>query len=179
MSDRVERGTKIVLTGVFLGLFGLFVFVNVRTGWLRFFLPGWFDIALLALATFRLGRLIAYDRVFEPFRAPFTRTVPDETGAGESVEPRGKGVRQAIGQLISCPICAGTWVAAILVYLLLLYPDVTRLFLTFTAVIGAAELLNGVNEALCWRAERDRALAGRERALAGRSATEKQSGQPQ
>jgi hypothetical protein len=33
-----------------------------------------------------LAGWIAYDVVMEPLRWPFARTVPDETGAGRSVE---------------------------------------------------------------------------------------------
>lgn len=120
------------------------------------------DLVLLVLATFRLGRLIAYDVVMEPFRRPFARTVPDATGAGETVEPSGTGVRRALGQLFSCPICTGTWVAAFLVYGLYTVPGPTRVFLVIMAVIGAAELLNGVEEAFCWSGQLARTMAGRQ-----------------
>jgi hypothetical protein len=66
------------------------------------------DFLLLSLATFRLGRLTAYDKVAEPLRKPFTRTTMDDYGAAETVELRGCGVRRAIGELLARPICAGT-----------------------------------------------------------------------
>jgi hypothetical protein len=120
------------------------------------------DLALLVLATFRLGRLIAYDVVMEPFRRPFARTVPDATGAGETVEPHGTGVRRALGQLFSCPICTGTWVAAVLVYGLYTFPGPTRVFLAIMAVIGAAELLNALEETFCWSGQLARTVTGKQ-----------------
>lgn len=112
-SLRREQNTKIALTVLFFAVFAAFTAWMLTAGpGLAVFQIGPFDLTLLALATFRLGRLIAYDRVMEPFRQFFTQTVPDATGAGDSVEPKGHGVQQALGQLISCPICAGTWVAA-------------------------------------------------------------------
>jgi hypothetical protein len=121
---------------------------------------GWLDLVLLIFATYRLGHLISYDRVTEPIRLLFTETLPDPTGAGETVEAKGEGFQQAIGQLLCCPICSGTWVAAGLVYALYLWPDPMRLFLTMTAAIGAAEILNAVGEALSWTGQHKRTLSG-------------------
>jgi hypothetical protein len=105
---------------------------------------------MLALSTFRLGRMVAYDKVLHPVREPFTETVPDNTGAGLTVEPEGFGARRAIGELISCPTCAGTWMAALQVYALQLFPGPARMFVAMMAAVGAAELLGSVQEALGW-----------------------------
>jgi len=153
---RAEHTTKTLLTLLFLALFAAFAWWQRD----RIFQFSPFDLVLLSLATLRIGRLIAYDLVTEPIRAPFAKTVPDETGAGESVEPRGSGVQRALGQLISCPICAGTWVAAFLVYALIAFPQPARIFLALTAAIGLAEILNGLIEALCWSGQVSRTQAG-------------------
>ena len=160
-SKKKEYYAKILLISIFLGGFALFI------GWMTIYGPGWqafqlswLDLTLLGLATYRLGRLIAYDRVMEPFRQFFTVTGPDSTGAGDSVEPKGTGFQQSLGQLISCPICAGTWVAALLVYLLYLFPGPMHVFLTMTAAIGLAELFNAVTEAWCWTGQNNRVMAG-------------------
>jgi uncharacterized membrane-anchored protein YitT (DUF2179 family) len=160
-SGRSELVTKVVLTLFFLGMTGLFCLVSALTNRLQIIYT-WsvFDFILLSLATFRLGRLVAYARVMEPFRLPFARTVRDSTGAGESVEARGEGVRQAIGQLITCPICAGTWIAAGLVFSLVWLPDFTRVFLWMTAGIAAAEIINSLVEALCWGGQLSRVRVG-------------------
>jgi len=146
---------------VFIGGFGLFIYWRTgRLPSLEEFNFSALDLAMLAFAVYRLGRLVAYDVVMEPLRRPFTRTVPDPTGAGDTVEPYGTGARKAIGQLISCPICAGTWVSAILVYGLYAYPGPARVFLAMTAAIGAAELLNSVTEIFCWSGQYARELTG-------------------
>ncbi|NLG95792.1 MAG: DUF1360 domain-containing protein [Chloroflexi bacterium] len=160
-SVRMEYLAKLILIVVFLGGFALF------TGWMMIYGPGlevfslsWMDLVLLAFATYRLGHLIAYDRVTEPLRSFFTKTVPDPTGAGDTVEPKGKGFQQAFGQLLSCPICSGTWVAALLVYALYLFPGPTRVFLVMTAAIGAAELINAASEMFCWTGQYMRTMSG-------------------
>lgn len=118
------------------------------------------ELLLLGFATMRLGRLVAFSQVMEPFRAPFAVTVPDDSGAGESVIARGQGVRQAVGQLITCPICAGTWIAAALVYGLYAFPGPGHVFLYMTAAIGIAEVLHSLTEALCWSSSNARVQAG-------------------
>lgn len=156
-----EYQTKVLLMIIFLAGFGLFVlWRSGQASRLEDFRLSWLDLTMLALSAYRLGRLIAYDVVMEPLRRPFTRTVPDATGAGDTVEARGSGARKAIGQLISCPICAGTWVAALLVYGLYAFPGPARVFLAMTAAIGAAELLNSLTEILCWSGQYARELTG-------------------
>jgi hypothetical protein len=160
-SKQKEYLAKGVLTFVFLGGFAAF------TGWmltagpgLDGFQPTWIELFILGFATYRLGRLIAYDRVMEPFRQFFTTTGPDPTGAGDSVSPKGQGFQQSIGQLICCPICAGTWIAALLTYLLILFPGPARVFLTMTTAIAIAELLGAVTEAASWGGQYARTAAG-------------------
>lgn len=156
-----EYTAKIAFIGIFLSIFA--AFVSRLSIWRRSREPYKlqpFDLLLLTLSTFRLGRMVAYDRVAEPIRQPFTKTVPDETGAGESVEPRGEGLRQALGQLLSCPICAGTWIAAGLVYGLQTLTNPTRVFLAIMSTIGLAEILNALTEALSWAGQLARKLSG-------------------
>jgi hypothetical protein len=155
--------TKLGLITLFLGTFAAFVSLpRVRRRHARALDLPLTDLAMLATATFRLGRLVAYDEVFEPVRAPVTATRPDDSGAGEAVVPRGAGVRRALGELVSCPICAGTWISAGLVYALHLFPSPTRVFLAILSTIGTAEILNALTESLSWSSERARKLAGTE-----------------
>jgi hypothetical protein len=153
---RREYAAKLVLTCLFLGLFAIFLLTqqvkDVKLSAL--------DLILLGLATFRLGNLVAYDHVFEPLRAPFAVTVPDGTGAGDSVEARGTGVQRALGQLVSCPICSGTWIAAFLVYGLALFSGPTRLFLWMAAAVGLAQVIGATVEALSWSGAYSRARTG-------------------
>jgi hypothetical protein len=76
------------------------------------------------------------------------------------VVPEGEGVRRAIGELFSCPICAGTWIASALVYGLEIAPRPTRIFLAIMSAIGLSEIFNSATEALQWTGEAARKQAG-------------------
>ena len=154
--SRERRATYLGLIGLFLSTFGAVAAAGPK----KPFQPRPFDLVMLALSTFRLGRLIAYDQVLHPVREPFTETVPDGTGAGLTVEPEGHGARRAIGELLSCPTCAGTWIAALQVYALQLFPGPARMFVTVMAAVGAAELLGSAQEALGWSGQVARQQAG-------------------
>ena len=93
------------------------------------------DLLLLGVATHKLSRLIAKDRVTSPLRAPFTE-YEGPAGASEVKEKvRGRGMRRAIGDLITCPFCMGPWVAAALAFGFMFKPRATRLISgIFTAV---------------------------------------------
>jgi hypothetical protein len=84
------------------------------------------DLVLVTVASHKASRLIAKDRVTSGIRAPFTR-YQGSAGPGEiSEEPRGRGLRRAIGELIACPYCLGMWTSALLVAGLLVAPRSTR-----------------------------------------------------
>ncbi len=153
-----NRATKLSLTGAFLAIMAAF---SARLGRRQETLeirP--FELVLLGLSTYRTGRLVAFDRVAAPLREPFTETKADDSGAGETVVARGSGTRWVLGELISCPVCVGTWVAAGLVYGLHLAPRPTRVYLAVMGTTGAAELLNYSAEALGWLGRAARKDAG-------------------
>ncbi len=143
------RATKLTLVSVFLALLGTFA---ARLMPDRDLTPRPYELLMLGLASFRIGRMVAYEGVAEPLREPFTRTQPDASGVGQTVVARGEGVRFVLGQLMSCPICIGTWVAAGLVYGLQLVPRPTRLLLAIMSTVGAAQLCHSATEWLDWNA---------------------------
>ena len=153
-----NRATKLSLTGVFLAIMAAFSARMSGRGETLEIRP--FDLVLLGLSTYRTGRLVAFERVTAPLREPFTETKPDDSGAGETVVARGAGTRRVLGELISCPVCVGTWVAAGLVYGLHLAPRPTRVYLAVMGTTGAAELLNCSAEALGWLGRAARREAG-------------------
>jgi hypothetical protein len=74
--------------------------------------PGALDVVLAGLATQKLSRLVTKDKVTSFIRAPFTR-FEEPAGHGElSEQPRGEGMRHAVGELLVCPYCLGQWVGA-------------------------------------------------------------------
>src|SRR5438067_8656633 len=60
---------------------------------------GLLDLALLGIATHKLSRIVAKDRITSILRAPFVNYIRS-AGAGEvEEEPRGRGIQRGIGQL--------------------------------------------------------------------------------
>jgi uncharacterized protein DUF1360 len=103
--------------------------------------PGLADVALAGLATQKVSRLIARDKVTSFLRAPFTR-FQDKAGQGELEEaPRGSGMRLAIGELLVCPYCMAQWVSGGVAAGWILAPRTTRLL---TAMWAAQALADGV-----------------------------------
>src|SRR5215217_394604 len=85
------------------------------------------DVVLAGIATHKLSRLIAKDKVTAFVRAPFTR-FQEPAGHGEvEEEPRGRGLRYAIGELLVCPYCLAQWVAGGFTVGYVYAPRLTRL----------------------------------------------------
>lgn len=143
-----ERATYLTLIGVFTGLVGAVALRDKQKDETVRLHPT--DLAVLGLATFRAGRIVAYDRVTQPLRAPITETESDEYGAAENVVAEGEGVRKAFGELVSCPSCVGVWVAAGLICGLQIAPGPTRLAAAILGVSGLGDLLDNASEALSW-----------------------------
>jgi hypothetical protein len=144
------RATKLTLMSVFVGVLCTFAARLMHKGQDLNLRP--FDLLMLGLTSFRVGRMIAFEGVAAPLREPFTETRPDDSGAGQTVVATGHGARHVIGELMSCPICAGTWVAALLVYMLHLLPGPTRVFLAIMSTTGVAETTYSLTEWLDWNA---------------------------
>ena len=85
-----------------------------------------------------MSRLVAKDSVTSPLRAPFTRCSGTAGPAEVAEEVRGKGVRHAVGELVTCPFCVAQWVATTYGAGLVFVPQATRLAgATMTAVAGS------------------------------------------
>lgn len=101
------------------------------------------DIVLTGLATHKLSRLIARDKVTGFARAPFTR-FQEATGHAEvDEEPRGHGPQRAIGELLVCPYCLAQWIAGAFTVGHVVAPRVTRLLTAMWsahAIADAAQL---------------------------------------
>jgi hypothetical protein len=91
------------------------------------------DLVVLGAATFKASRTIARDEVTSFLRDPFVEGRAHE-GGEEPVETG--DMRQAIGELVTCSRCVGTWIAAGLACTQILAPRFGRL-LTWTLAAGA------------------------------------------
>lgn len=101
------------------------------------------DVVLMGVATHKLSRLLAKDKVTSFLRAPFTE-FQEATGHGELEEKaRGRGLRLATGELVVCPYCLAQWVAGGFAVGLVAAPRMTRLLAamwTAQAIGDAAQL---------------------------------------
>lgn len=150
-----DEQTKLVLISVFISTA---VIAGLVAG--RIF-PSFLELVMLGLAALRMGRIIAFENVFTPLRKPLVNTVPHAYN-GDTTEPRyATGWRHAIGELMSCPICAGSWSALGLMVAWVLVPDATRLLVTVLAAVTILEVVNALIEALCWTAETMRKRSGK------------------
>jgi len=92
------------------------------------------DLAALALATFKAARTLSDDEVTSFLREPFVEGRAHE--GGEDPRETG-GMRQAIGELVTCSRCVGTWIAAGLGATQIIAPRFGRVV---TWTLGAAGL---------------------------------------
>ena len=107
------------------------------------------DLAALSAATFKASRTVSRERVASFVRQPF---VEGEANRGEDERPAGEGFQRAIGELVTCPRCIGTWSAAALASTQMLTPRFGRA-LTWTLAAGAAnDFLQAGFAALCAKA---------------------------
>jgi hypothetical protein len=99
------------------------------------------DVLLVGVATHKLSRRLSKDSATSPIRAPFTR-YQGVSGPAELIEePRGDGVRKAVGELVTCPFCLGQWVATSFVFGLALAPQATRMAASVFASLTLADFL--------------------------------------
>jgi Protein of unknown function (DUF1360) len=91
------------------------------------------DLFTLAGATFKASRTISHDRVTSFLREPFV----EGEGLTGYEPPVGQGLQRAVGELVTCTRCVGTWVAAGLGTAQVVAPRFGRL-LTWTLAAAAA-----------------------------------------
>jgi hypothetical protein len=96
------------------------------------------DLTVLAAATFKAARTLARDEVTSFIREPFVRGHAHE-GGEDPVETG--DLQQAIGELVTCSRCVGTWAAAGLAATQVLSPRFGRLLTWSLAAAGANDFL--------------------------------------
>ncbi len=110
----------------------------------------------LGLATFALAKLLAKEKVDVWIREPF---VHETDGVRE---PKGTGLRHAVGELLTCTRCTGVWSALGLVALRVTRPRESRVV---TALLGASAVNDFAQAGFTWaqaRTNAEQAHASRE-----------------
>ena len=133
-------GAYVLIAAVHLGVAGGGLAAAIRAGKLpERVAPA--DLALGAVATFKLSRLLARSTVTSPLRAPFTRYEGLSGPAELAEEVRGTGLRKAVGELLTCPFCLAHWIATAYGFGLVFSPRATRFAASVLAVEAATEQL--------------------------------------
>jgi len=96
------------------------------------------DFVVLSAASFKAARTLSHDEVTSFVREPFVRGHAHE--GGEEPVPSGD-IHQAIGELVTCSRCVGTWVAAGLAATQVLAPRFGRVLTWSLAAAGANDFL--------------------------------------
>jgi hypothetical protein len=99
----------------------------------------WLDLVVLGLATFKASRTLARDEVTSFIREPFVQGTPEKPEQEEPV--RTGDLRQAVGELVTCSRCVGTWIAAGLAGVDVLAPRFGHTLSWALAVGGANDVL--------------------------------------
>ena len=84
------------------------------------------ELIPLAAATFALSKAVARERIGAWVREPFTE---------EDERPTGSRIRRAVGELVTCTRCVGTWSALGVVGLRILHPQAGR---TLSYILASA-----------------------------------------
>jgi uncharacterized protein DUF1360 len=96
------------------------------------------DLVVLSAASFKAARTLAHDEVTSFLREPF---VEGEAHEGDEDPVQSGDYRQAIGELVTCSRCGGTWAAAALASTQILAPRFGRLLTWSLAAAGINDWL--------------------------------------
>jgi uncharacterized protein DUF1360 len=102
------------------------------------------ELPVLAAASFALSKLVVNEKVESWMRRPFV----DE----QRREPKGRRLRYAVGELLTCTRCTGAWSALGLVALRAHAPAAGRTVTTVLAASAGNDLLQASFSYLCARA---------------------------
>lgn len=120
-----------------------------------------FEWVMLALAALRMGRMIAYELIGEPLRRPVAVTLKHEhKGEYTDAKYQDGTWRQSLGELATCPTCASTWAAAVLLYGTIFLPGPAGVLIALFSAVQAGEIIGCLGEMLEWSAADARRRTG-------------------
>jgi len=108
------------------------------------------ELPVMAMAVFALADVLAKEKVSTWIREPFVvESIDHRPGL-----PQGSGVRYAIGEMLTCTRCVGTWSALGLLGLRTVSPTAGRAANVILALTGTNDILQGGFRLLIERANR-------------------------
>ncbi len=111
------------------------------------------ELPVLAAATFAVSKLVVHEKVETWMRAPFVEEGPDGR------KPKGRRLRYAVGELLTCTRCTGAWAALGLVALRTHAPVQGRVVTTVLATSAANDFLQTGFTYLCSRSNSEQVRA--------------------
>jgi hypothetical protein len=114
------------------------------------------DVMLAGVATHKLSRLIAKDRITAFARAPFTEYQQPGGPAEVEERARGEGLRRTIGELLVCPYCLGMWISGGFHLGLVTAPRATRFAASVLTGLTISDFLQ-----IAYKAAEERGLGGK------------------
>lgn len=115
----------------------------------------WFDFMLIILATFRLTRLLVYDKIMEFFRDWFCKIEERKNLDGTTELVRTKyerGPLRTVSDLLDCPWCTSLWFSLFVTFFYFLHPLFWFVILVL-AVAGVAAVVQVTANLVGWKAE--------------------------
>jgi hypothetical protein len=109
------------------------------------------ELPALAAASFALSKLVVHEKVESWMRRPFV----DERHR----TPKGRRLRYAVGELLTCTRCTGAWSALGLVALRLHAPAAGRTVATVLAASAGNDVLQALFSYLCAHATAEQKVA--------------------
>ena len=122
-----------------IAIVGAYLAIDRLIGIRNLSLLSTFDIIIMTLATFRIIRLITFDKIFGFARAMFMDIQPDGT---ETKPP--SGFRRAIAELMECQWCTGVWAGlfVIIVYMITPIGRFAALILAISALASFMQVIS-------------------------------------
>ena len=118
------------------------------------------ELPALAAASFALSKLIVHEKAETWIRQPFVQ----EDGR----RPKGRRLRYAVGELLTCTRCTGAWSALALTALRLHSPDAGRVVSSVLAASAGNDMLQAAFSWMCAHATTEQKVAEDPTILAAR-----------
>lgn len=141
------RSDYAVLSLGYLGVLGALAESSRRRGDDLLELPP-SELAPLSMAAFALSKMVVHEKVESWMRAPFV----EEENEGER-RPKGRRLRYAVGELLTCTRCMGAWSALALVGVRTVAPAQARLLTGVLAVSAGSDFLHSAFTLICREAD--------------------------
>ena len=157
VADRIEakgdQAWSFILTVVWLGLAGVLTYI-LFSRQIDLTLNAW-EFVILALAIFRMIRLVVFDSIAYWIRDFFFDKQYKKEKSGLYTVSRTqppKGLRRKLCELVNCPWCSGVWVSLFVVFFYFLYP-ITWFFWVVLALAGVGTIVQLIAKYIDWGAK--------------------------